>query len=72
MLSVQQFLKSTGQRAIGEHFGAFLHEEPSAKRNLGIESCHIFTRVLLTLLHSERPKLYAILAFLSAVGLREL
>ena len=33
-----------------------------------------FTRknwlLLLTLLHSERPKLYAILAFLSAVGLR--
>ena len=25
---------------------------------------------LLTLLHSERPKLYAILAFLSALGLR--
>ena len=25
----------------------------------------------LTLLHSERPKLYAILAFLSAIGLRE-
>ena len=25
---------------------------------------------LLTLLHSERPKLYAILAFLSAIGLR--
>ena len=24
----------------------------------------------LTLLHSERPKLYAILAFLSAIGLR--
>ena len=27
--------------------------------------------LLLTLLHSERPKLYAILAFLSAIGLRE-
>ena len=26
---------------------------------------------LLTLLHSERPKLYTILAFLSAVGLKE-
>ena len=25
---------------------------------------------LLTLMHSERPKLYAILAFLSAIGLR--
>ena len=27
---------------------------------------------LLTLLHSERPKLYAILAFLSAIGLKEI
>ena len=26
--------------------------------------------ISLTLLHSERPKLYAILAFLSAIGLR--
>ena len=26
---------------------------------------------LLTLLHSERPKLYTILAFLSAIGLSE-
>ena len=30
---------------------------------------HLFCTVSLTLLHSERPKLYAILAFLSAVGL---
>ena len=28
------------------------------------------TFYMLTLLHSERPKLYAILAFLSAIGLR--
>ena len=28
-------------------------------------------RVLLTLLHSERPKLYVILAFLLAIGLKE-
>ena len=27
-------------------------------------------RVVLTLLHSERPKLYTILAFLSAIGLK--
>ena len=27
--------------------------------------------ILLTLLHSERPKLFAVLAFLSAVGLNE-
>ena len=27
---------------------------------------------LLTLLHSERPKLYSILAFLSAIGLKEI
>ena len=27
--------------------------------------------LLLTLLHSERPKLYTILAFLSALGLKE-
>ena len=28
--------------------------------------------ISLTLLHSERPKLYAILAFLSAIGLKKL
>ena len=33
--------------------------------------CHLFFCNYLTLLHSERPKLYAILAFLSAIGLRE-
>ena len=27
--------------------------------------------ILLTLLHSERPKLYTILAFLSAIGLKK-
>ena len=27
-------------------------------------------KVTITLLHSERPKLYAILAFLSAIGLK--
>ena len=27
--------------------------------------------IVLTLLHSERPKLYTILAFLSAIGLRK-
>ena len=27
--------------------------------------------IVLTLLNSERPKLYAILAFLSAIGLKE-
>ena len=32
--------------------------------------CNSCTMVCLTLLHSERPKLYAILAFLSAIGLR--
>ena len=31
-----------------------------------------FYEIHLTLLHSERPKLYAILAFLSAVGLKDL
>ena len=31
--------------------------------------CDIY--FLLTLLHSERPKLYAILAFLSAIGLKK-
>ena len=29
------------------------------------------TYIILTLLHSERPKLYAILAFLGTVGLQE-
>ena len=31
---------------------------------------HMNLRALLTLLHSERPKLYTILAFLSAMGLK--
>ena len=35
----------------------------------GSEIVHLNTN--LTLLHSERPKLYAILAFLSAIGLRK-
>ena len=30
----------------------------------------ILSYIYLTLLHSERPKLYAILAFLSAIGLK--
>ena len=30
-----------------------------------------FSLYLLTLLHSERPKLYGVLAILSAIGLRE-
>ena len=32
--------------------------------------CFHYFLFLLTLLHSERPKLYTILAFLSAIGLR--
>ena len=37
-----------------------------------VESCTGDVRdLLLTLLHSERPKLYTILVFLSAVGLKE-
>ena len=32
--------------------------------------CGHFQSIILTLLHSERPKLYTILAFLSAVGLK--
>ena len=42
---------------------------PALKRRC----CHIFQRNLLsqlTLLHSERPKLYTILAFLSAIGFK--
>ena len=34
------------------------------------EDVKYFIVLLLTLLHSERPKLYTILAFLSAVGLK--
>ena len=36
--------------------------------SLGAAAPPVF--IFLTLLHSERPKLYAILAFLSAIGLR--
>ena len=39
-----------------------------ANFNLGV-SVSLFTRAGLTLLHSERLKLYTILAFLSAIGL---
>ena len=35
--------------------------------SLGRHSSH---QIYLTLLHSERPKLYTILAFLSAIGLK--
>ena len=38
--------------------------------NLHAKKLYIFGDPL-TLLHSERPKLYTILAFLSAVGLRQ-
>ena len=38
---------------------------------LSSKCVHFQNREGLTLLHSERPKLYAILAFLSAIGLRE-
>ena len=38
--------------------------------SLTLNCCECFV-TLLTLLHSERPKLHTILAFLSAVGLRE-
>ena len=42
----------------------------------GKQQCYHFHLLLnrgqlLTLLHSERPKLYTILAFLSAIGLKE-
>ena len=34
-------------------------------------SCHSdMTEICLTLLHSEKPKLYGVLAFLSAIGLK--
>ena len=37
---------------------------------MGMEQPKVLHYRVLTLLHSERPKLYTILAFLSAVGLR--
>ena len=47
------------------HFNAFFHAFDFHLLKLFFEP---HTRGL-TLLHSERPKLYAILAFLSAIGL---
>ena len=44
-----------------------ISEEPLILKN--IVWTHFFS-FSLTLLHTERPKLYAILAFLSAIGLR--
>ena len=38
--------------------------------NFGLSEYSICICTFLTLLHSERPKLYTILAFLSAVGLK--
>ena len=40
--------------------------------SLGPGHCFVKCLACLTLLHSERPKLYAILAFLSAKGLMSL
>ena len=39
------------------------------KHNLIMLKVTVLDKNCLTLLHSERPKLYAILAFLSAIGL---
>ena len=36
----------------------------------GMKINEVTMKPFLTILHSERPKLYAILAFLSAIGLR--
>ena len=47
-------------------FSVFFASSESIYTELLDRSCY---RSLLTLLHSERPKLYAILAFLSAIGL---
>ena len=38
--------------------------------NFGLSECNRVIALQLTLLHSERPKLYTILAFLSAIGLK--
>ena len=49
---------------------AFVNREHLFKKSIGcIDSIHHQNRLLLTLLHSERPKLHTILAFLSAIGL---
>ena len=44
---------------------------PADKMNILVfsKSLHLVINIFLTLLHSERPKLYATLAFLSAIGL---
>ena len=60
-------------------FSAFPDKLNLAKENLGCEKGNLreenfgfpFPRFFLTLAHSERPKLYTILAFLSAIGLKE-
>ena len=41
------------------------------QESLGNRNCNTGSFRILTILHSERPKLYAILAFLSAIGLTE-
>ena len=49
-----------------------------AKENLGCKKANLgqenfgfpFPKFFLTLVHSERPKLYTILAFLTAIGLK--
>ena len=46
------------------------HLEPSYKMDLDIWDCSKREEPLLTLLHSERPKLYTVLAFLSAVKVK--
>ena len=55
---------------MGGHYTSFVRcpdRYDSKKSEVGEWSCYV---EISTLLHSERPKLYAILAFLSAIGLR--
>ena len=55
-----------------QHIIYFTTTAPQSCSNLGKVKSYLITNenMILILLHSERPKLYTILAFLSAIGLK--
>ena len=62
------FRPNSEEYKAAEHFRYSFSRIPASS----ISSFFINRGQLLTLLHSEGPKLYTILAFLSAVGLKEI
>ena len=52
-----------------QSFLAICHCPIAVPGNVKFDSPFTINRICVTLLHSERPKLYTILAFLSAIGL---